>query len=75
MCTTEDLKPKYRFQLRAKIAEAGFRTISEYSGAVGVNIARISRIISGWEIPGVDLSKRMSQELGMSLDEFAGLLN
>jgi hypothetical protein len=67
-------KPHYRNRLKAKIHEAGFKTLSEYSVAAGVDIARISRIITGWEIPSRNLAKRLSGPIGVNLDEFGKLL-
>jgi len=67
------LKPKYRYQLRAKISEAGFRTITKYSEACGVGVAKISRVVSGWELPGLKLSHDMASTLGLSLDELGEL--
>lgn len=70
----EIFKPCYRNRLKAKIHEAGFKTLSEYSAAAGVDIARVSRIVTGWEIPSKNLAKRMSKPMGVNLDEFGKLL-
>jgi len=67
-------EPKYRYGLRAKIHESGFRTLTEFSKDVGVNIARISRICSGLELPSVDLSRSMSSKLKITLSDLHSLL-
>ena len=69
----ECLQPKYRYRLRGKISEAGFRTISKYSEAVGVNVARMSRVVSGWELPSLKLSHSMAEKLELTIDEFGEL--
>ena len=73
MCKIERLEPRYNYKLRAKISESGFRTISGFSDTVGVNISRMSRVVSGWELPGLRLSKKMSKELGLSIEELGDL--
>ena len=70
----EIFKPNYRNCLKAKVFEAGFRTLSEYAESAGVDIARISRIISGWELPSEDLAKKMIKPLGISIEDFSKLL-
>ena len=67
------LEPKYHYRLRGKISEAGFRTISKYSEAVGVNVSRMSRVVSGWEQPSLKLSHNMAETLGLTIDEFVEL--
>lgn len=68
------LKPKYRFALRAKIHEAGYRTLTEFSQAVGTNLPLVSKICSGWELPSVPLSRKMAKKLGITLREFERIL-
>ena len=68
------LQPKYRYFLRAKIHEAGYRTLTEFSQNLGVDLSRISRICSGWEIPSLSLSQNMAKELGITPKEFHGIL-
>jgi len=70
--TTEKLKPKYRYQLRAKISEAGFRTITQYSKVCGLNISQVSKVVSGRELPTPRVSYSMANKLGVSVEEFAG---
>ncbi len=68
------LKPKYRYSLRAKIHEAGYRTLTEFSKHVGVDTGRISRICSGWEIPSPGLCEKMVSSLGVTVRELKALL-
>jgi len=42
--------------------------------ALGVNIAHVSRILSGQARPSLDLARRMAEHLGISLDELSRLL-
>ena len=64
------MQPKYRYRLPGRIHEAGFRTLTEFSKAVGVDLARISRICSGHDFPSQCLSHRMAEVIGVSLKEF-----
>jgi hypothetical protein len=43
--------PLYPFELPGKIAIAGFQTLGDFARAIGVDSARIFRIICGWEWP------------------------
>lgn len=67
-------KPKYRYPLRAKISEVGYRTITAYAEDVGVDLARISRIVSGWELPSLRLARKMAKALGITIKEFGDLI-
>ena len=70
----EMLTPKYRFLLRAKISEAGFRTLNEYAIETGLNVSKVSRVICGWEIPSEKIAVRMAEPLHLNLDEFIKFL-
>jgi len=65
---------KYRYALKSAIHGAGFRTITEYSAYIGTDIAKISRIINGWEIPNPLTEKAMAVGLGITIKELRGLL-
>jgi transcriptional regulator with XRE-family HTH domain len=69
------LKPELRYGLKGKIISEGFWTLTEFSGAAGVNLPIISRIVSGREIPGAKHQKRIADTLGISLRELGELLN
>lgn len=68
------LEPKYRYRLRARISESGYKTQRAYSKAVGSDDRTISRIVSGWELPSLNLSKKMAKKLGLTIKEFGELL-
>jgi plasmid maintenance system antidote protein VapI len=67
-------RPPYRYKLRARLAERGYRTQRELAEAIGLRPDRISRVISGWEIPSPELARRMADRLGMTLEELRSLL-
>ena len=66
--------PKYRFELRAQIARAGFRTLGEFGNASRVDLAKISRIVCGWEWPNEKIRSAMAKKLKISMEEFLRLL-
>ena len=66
--------PIYRFELRGKIATAGFRTVGDFALAIGVDPARVSRIICGWELPNAKIRAAMAEKLNLSIDDFLKLL-
>ena len=65
---------KYRFFLKGRIHEAGFKTIGGFAGRVGAHISTISRIVNGWEVPSPGLQERMAKELGLTIGELGRLL-
>jgi hypothetical protein len=67
-------RPEYRFKLRAKIAEAQFRTLTDFSRILGINVSQVSRVVSGWEWPSPKLQQDMAKALHVSFEEFQGLL-
>ena len=71
----DTVMPDFRFALKALIISEGYRTLTEFSGAAGVNLPIISRIVSGREIPGAKHQKRIADTLGISLRELGELLN
>jgi hypothetical protein len=70
----DDFLPDYRFQLKAQIATAGYRTITEFARAVRVDISRISRIVGGWENPSPKLARSMAEALSLTAKELKDLL-
>lgn len=72
--TTPKGDPIYRFELRGKIAMAGFRTVGDFALAIGVDPAKVSRIICGWELPNAKLRAAMAEKLNLSIDDFVKLL-
>jgi len=67
-------EPRYRYHLKGKIHESGFRTIGEFSRTSGIDISRISRIVNGWEYPSTILQEKMKRVLKMNSEEFLSLL-
>ena len=68
------ITPPYRFALKARIIESGFKSLSEFSGAIGHDLGRISRVINGWEIPSPPLQKAIARGLNMPLADLRRLL-
>ena len=66
--------PIYRFELRGKIATAGFRTVGDFALSIGVDPGRVSRIICGWELPNAKIRAAMAEKLSLSVDDFLKLL-
>jgi hypothetical protein len=48
--------------------------MTQFSGQVGTNVSRVSRIVGGWEYPSEALARSMANTLKMSTDEFEKLL-
>ncbi len=68
------LKPKFRYGLKSQIIKSGYRTLTDFSKALDTDLPRISRIVSGWEIPGPHLQQNMAEGLGITLHELKELL-
>ena len=68
------ITPRFRYAFKARIIEAGYKIMGEFSEALGVKLSRISTIIQGWEIPGPSLQRKLAQKLGISLRELKGLI-
>lgn len=66
--------PAYRFVLKGRIHQSGYRTVGEFSKDIGVNPARISRVVCGWEIPSHPLQKKIAEKLGLSPEEMEKVL-
>jgi len=70
----EMLKPQYRFSLKSKIIEAGYRSVGDFARQHGIDDCRLSRIINGWELPSKRLHRSIAKGLGITLREFKELL-
>lgn len=68
------MTPKFRYAFKAKVIGAGYKTMGEFSEALGVKLSRISTIVQGWKIPGPSLQRKLAQKLGISLRELKELL-
>ena len=66
--------PEYRFALKAQLAMAGYKTISEFAHRAGVTPSRISRIVTGYEFPSVGLQNRIARVLGIDIKQLSRLL-
>ena len=71
---TKTIRPRYRYGLRARITSSGFRSLTKFAGAAGVNITKISRAVTGWEIPNPGLQKKFRELLNLSASDFEKLL-
>ncbi len=71
---SDPITPKFRYALKAEIIKAGYRTLTDFSTEIGVDLARISKIVSGWELPGPHLQRTMAECLGITLTELKELL-
>jgi Helix-turn-helix len=70
----EPKRPAYRSGLKARMILAGYRNNTALARATEIDVARISKVVNGWEIPGADLQKRIAAALGISLRELRELL-
>ena len=70
----EEFTPQYRFSLRARIAQAGFRTVAGLAREVGVDPSQVSRILSGYQLPSLRLGQAMASALGITLRQLKELL-
>jgi len=71
---SKNIIPQYRFQLKAEIVRSGHRTLSDFAKEVRTNVPRLSRIVSGYELPGPKLQRKMAECLGITLGELKELL-
>ena len=74
MKTLDNGNPRYRFEMRAEIARAGFRTLGKFANAVGADLAKISRVVCGWEWPNEKLRNAMADRLRISVEDLLRLL-
>lgn len=68
------IRPKFRYALKASIIKAGYRTLTDFSNESGIDLPKISRICSGWEIPSLKIQKGMARTLGVTLSELGTIL-
>jgi len=69
------ISPEYRYGLKARIIEAGHKNLTDFSKKMRVDLARISKVVSGYEFPGPKLQRKMAETLGITLSELKELLN
>jgi hypothetical protein len=70
----DKIAPKHRLKLKARIFEAGFRTVREFAAAAGTDPSRVSRVISGWEFPSDCLVRSMATALRVSAQDLTKML-
>lgn len=68
------ITPSFRYGLKARIIEAGYRSMTEFASQIQVTDGRISRILNGWELPSPDVQKRITKRLSITLRELQTLL-
>ena len=68
------MKRAYRYKLKGKIHSSGFRTLTEFSERINVDVSRLSRVCSGWEIPSPGLKEKMAKGLEITSQELKALL-
>jgi hypothetical protein len=68
------VRPKKRHALLATIIACGFDSVSHFCRSEGFDDKLMSRIIRGWLIPGPALQKRLSDCLGITINELGGML-
>jgi len=72
----EDIqKPEFRYDLKAAIIKAGYKTLTDFSKKAKVDLPTVSRIVSGRQIPGPLVQKNLAQCLGITLRELRGLIS
>ena len=74
MSQAQPITPSFRFLLKARIIEAGYRSMTEFASQIQVTDGRISRILNGWELPSPDVQKRITKRLSITLRELQTLL-
>ena len=65
---------RYRYKLRARITEAGYKSIVSFAKAAELPASRISRVVQGWEIPSPNFISRMADILGIDDAELEDLI-
>lgn len=68
------IQSEYRYELRARIALAGFRTMSAFADAINMNIAPVSHIVRGLQIPTAKQAEKIAEGLGISSQELEEIL-
>ena len=67
-------EPTFRYVLKARIYEAGFKTMGLFADRIGIDLSKISRIVNGWEIPSPKIQQKISEELDITVKELRELL-
>ena len=67
-------RPDFRFALKARIIESGYRSAAQFARSIGITFQTLSPIINGWKIPSPGLQKRLAEGLGLTLAELKHLL-
>ena len=68
-----EIKPEYRYQLKSMIHAAGYKTATDFSKEIGVDLAIVSRVINGWTLPSPTTARKMAAALNITPREFARL--
>ena len=68
------LRPAYRFKLRAKMFELGFKSEKDFATAAGVKTSTINNVVNAWRFPGPELQSKIASGLNVSLPELKKLL-
>lgn len=66
-------KPKRRHELEKLMHEKGFDTMTQFAQALGIDLSRVSRIMSGHEVPSTEVGLRICNELGIEVRELQRL--
>jgi hypothetical protein len=70
----ETATPTVRWELRARIVRAGYRYYSRFAEKIGIDKARLSRILGGHEYPSKRVQRVICDELNLTLAELKRLL-
>jgi len=70
----DSISPSYRYQLKARMVLSGYRTNNSFADELGIDPARISRILNGWEYPSPKLAQKMAIAFGITIRELRELL-
>lgn len=74
MTENRTIRPRYRYELKARIINSGFKNLSKFAKEIGSDISVLSRVCAGWELPGPNLQEKIRERLSLSLSEFKNLL-
>jgi len=69
------IRPPYRFALKSRIIDAGYKTLTDFSKDLNTDLSTISRVVSGWELPSPKLQKDITKVLCITLRELNDLLH
>lgn len=74
MSQAQTLTPPFRYKLKSEIIAAGFKNVTEFAIEIQEDLARLSRVLNGWEVPAPRLQQRMAEGLGITIRELRELL-